>query len=76
MGVSVLKLAFGEIYYEPRKAQRKKEESSGDSLSVASVLSVVKHQAYAEGIHDYQHNSDPATNEKSHSPSPIEKDLI
>ncbi len=30
--------------------EKRKEESSGDSLSVTSVFSVVKYRTYAEGI--------------------------
>ncbi len=31
-------------------AEKRKEESSGDSLSVTSVFSLVKYRTYAEGI--------------------------
>ena len=36
----------GTVCFEPGR----KEESSGDSLSVTSVFSVVKYRTYAEGI--------------------------
>ena len=41
-----------------RGAQReKKENGCGDSLSVSSVLSVVKHLSYAEGMPRYLGNT-------------------